>query len=83
MRRIVLAFLLVFPALSQDTGQRQYEARCAGCHGADGNGGGHGRGIVGSQRDRDAVREIILKGIPAAGMPAFAIPSAEAEAIAT
>ena len=75
MRRIVLATLLVFPALSQDAGKRQFEARCAGCHGADGNGGGHGRAITGSQRDRDGIREVILKGMPAAGMPAFADPS--------
>jgi PQQ-dependent dehydrogenase (methanol/ethanol family) len=82
MRRLLLATLMVFPALAQDAGKRQFEARCAGCHGSDGNGGGHGRGINGSQRDRAAVRDVILKGIPANGMPAFAIPDAEADSIA-
>ena len=81
MLRLILATLMVFPALAQD-GKRQYEARCAGCHGADGNGGGHGRGIAATQRDAAAIREVILKGIPAVGMPAFAIPPAEAETIA-
>ncbi len=57
-----------------------------GCHGADGTGGGHGPGIVDLRRPRattkDAVRDVILKGIPGAGMPAFHIPAAEADAIA-
>ena len=57
-----------------------------GCHGADGTGGGHGPGIVDVRRpratSRDAVRDLIVKGIPEAGMPAFPIPEDEASAIA-
>ena len=68
-------------------GQRQYQARCSGCHGDDGSGGGHGPGIVDVRRPRatskDAVIGLILKGIPDGGMPSFQIPVEEAGAIAT
>ena len=63
-------------------GKRQYEARCAGCHGADGAGGGHGPAIVDVRRPRattlEAVRVVIQKGIPEGGMPAFPISDEEA-----
>src|SRR5579863_244738 len=69
-----------------ESGKRQYEERCVGCHGADGRGGGHGPGIVDVQRPRattrDAVRVVIQKGIPDGGMPAFQIPDGEADTIA-
>ena len=67
-------------------GQQLYNAHCTGCHGADGTGSGHGPGFVNLVRPRaaspDAVRDLIRKGIPEAGMPAFDIPEAEAAAIA-
>ncbi len=70
-----------------DISQRQYLERCAGCHGEDGTGGGHGPTIVDVRRSRattkDAVRDVILKGIPDGGMPAFRVSNEEAEAIAT
>src|SRR5947209_10520316 len=73
-------------AQTPDAGRRAYQARCVGCHGEDGTGGGHGPNIVDVRRPRaaskDAVRDLILKGIPGAGMPAFEIPMAEADAIA-
>jgi len=69
-----------------DAGKQQYDARCVGCHGEDGTGGGRGPSIVDVRRPRattkDAVRDLILKGIPDGGMPAFEIPNAEADAIA-
>src|SRR6202042_1140813 len=62
------------------------EARCVGCHGADGTGGGHGPNIVDVRQpratSREAVRNLILKGIPDGGMPAFQISELEADAIA-
>src|SRR5580704_10894603 len=68
-------------------GKRQYQARCSGCHGDDGSGGGHGPNIVDVRPSRatskDAVVGLILKGIPEGGMPAFQVPSEEADAIAT
>ena len=67
-------------------GKRPYQARCAGCHGEDGTGGGHGPNIVDVQRPRattkDAIRSLILSGLPDRGMPAFQIPASEADAIA-
>ena len=80
--------LLVHQAVGQtvDAGKRQYQARCVGCHGEDGTGGGHGPRIVDVPRPRaasqEAVRNLILKGIPDGGMPAFQISDAEADAIA-
>src|SRR5439155_25373285 len=47
----------------------------------------HGHNIVDVRRPRattkEAVRDLIRKGIPGAGMPAFAVAQAELEAIAT
>jgi alcohol dehydrogenase (cytochrome c) len=75
--------LILAPAKAQtlETGRRQYEARCTGCHGADGDGGGHGPAIL-RANSVDAIRAVILKGIPAKGMPAFSIREDEASAIA-
>ena len=70
-----------------ETSKRQYLERCAGCHGEDGTGGGHGPNIVDVRWPRatskDAVRDVILKGIPDGGMPAFRVSNEEADAIAT
>lgn len=69
-----------------DSGQRQYQAHCVGCHGADGSGGGHGPAIVDLPNQRatsvEGVRNVILKGIPDKGMPAFRVAEDEASAIA-
>jgi len=79
MLRILILVLLAPHADAQqaDVGKLQYQARCAGCHGDDGTGGGHGPNIVDVRRPRattlEAVRGVILKGIPDGGMPAFAI----------
>ena len=88
---VTLLSLLAFSAHTAgaqpaDSGRRAYEARCAGCHGGDGTGGSHGPGFVNLARPRtataEAVRDLIRKGIPEAGMPAFAISDAETSAIA-
>ena len=72
-------------AQTSDAGRKAYEARCVGCHGADGTGGGHGPGIVDIRRPRaaskEALRDLIRRGIPEAGMPPMAIPDAELDAI--
>ena len=81
------ATLLMSRVAAQETGKRQYVERCAGCHGEDGSGGGHGPSIVNVPRPKatsvDAVREVILKGIPQGGMPAFKVSRDEADAIAS
>ena len=73
-------------AQSLDGGRKEYESRCAGCHGADGEGSGHGPGFVGGRsqraRSRAELRELIRKGIPDAGMPAFPLSEGELDAIA-
>ena len=89
MIRVLALAVLALRCLSgqePDAGRRAYEERCLGCHGQDGNGGARGPGIVNLRQYRattaDQVREVILKGIVSAGMPAFSIPNDEAGAIA-
>ncbi|HEU0179671.1 MAG TPA: PQQ-dependent dehydrogenase, methanol/ethanol family [Blastocatellia bacterium] len=58
-----------------DAGKRHFEAHCAACHGADGKGGERGPDIVSPEnarrRSADDLSELIRRGIPAGGMPAF------------
>jgi PQQ-dependent dehydrogenase (methanol/ethanol family) len=67
-------------------GKRQFLARCAACHGGDGRGGEHGPAIINLPQPRatsvEAVRTVILKGIPEGGMPSLQMPEGEALAIA-
>jgi PQQ-dependent dehydrogenase (methanol/ethanol family) len=83
---LILAAALSCAAQSIESGKKLYEGRCVGCHGSDGSGGGHGPGFLDLRRPRatskQATRDLILKGIPDAGMPAFPMPEADAEAIA-
>jgi alcohol dehydrogenase (cytochrome c) len=60
--------------LMQGAGMQEYSDRCAGCHGADGRGGERGPGIVLRGRSDQELRDLIVKGLPAAGMPGFDIP---------
>src|ERR1700724_1094704 len=82
----VALFMNHAAAQTIEAGKRQYLARCVNCHGEDGSGGGHGPNIVDVQRPRatspEAVRGLILKGIPNGGMPAFQISDEEAGVIA-
>jgi PQQ-dependent dehydrogenase (methanol/ethanol family) len=86
---LAVGFVFLPACMSAQTtvdGKREYGSRCAGCHGIDGTGGGHGPAIVAIPRPRatslEAVHDIILKGIPGGGMPGFRIPEDEAAAIA-
>src|SRR6266851_1424702 len=82
----IALFINYGAAQTMEAGKRQYLARCVTCHGEDGSGGRHGPNIVDVQRPRatsqEAVRTLILKGIPDGGMPAFRISDEEAGAIA-
>jgi alcohol dehydrogenase (cytochrome c) len=81
MRRLCpLALLFACAAAAQPP--RAFHERCAGCHGEDGRGGGHGPSIVNTKRERHEIRELIRTGLPAAGMPAFPLPAAELDALA-
>src|SRR5579885_2443365 len=91
MRRIhcavwtALLCAAVAPAQEADAGKKQFEARCAACHGADGGGGERGPNIVDPRRPRarsaDSLREVIRNGIPEAGMPAFPIAKQDLDQI--
>src|SRR4051812_28443525 len=86
MRLWLLTISIALTASAQDVKQ-QFQARCAGCHGEDGTSGAHGPSIVETSRPlraptRKAVRNLILNGTPDAGMPAFKIPEAQADALA-
>jgi cytochrome c oxidase cbb3-type subunit III len=58
-------------------GRQAFESRCAGCHGLDGRGGERAPDVAtrpGVQRRSNAdLFKIIQKGMPAAGMPSFAV----------
>jgi PQQ-dependent dehydrogenase (methanol/ethanol family) len=66
-------------------GTKIYAQRCAGCHGADARGTDKAPALAenGSLRDRSVqeLRELIRKGVAAAGMPAFDLPSQELDAL--
>lgn len=64
-----------------EAGRQHFEARCAACHGADAKGGERGPDIISTgparRRSADELAELIRKGIPAGGMPAFPLPEQE------
>ena len=66
-----------YPALAMaqdaDPGRQGFVARCAGCHGTDGNGGELGPGIVARIpfRTDQELATVVRDGLPGAGMPAF------------
>src|SRR5262245_21316006 len=82
----IALYATVGSAQTVESGKRLYQALCVGCHGEDGSGGGHGPSFLDVRQPRattrEAVRELILKGIPNGGMPAFQIPAEQADAIA-
>src|SRR3954453_23452497 len=59
--------------------QENYAKLCAGCHGADAHGSQQGPGLAGNpgvrRRSAQSLRDVIVKGIPAAGMPPFPLPA--------
>src|SRR5580698_1810446 len=81
MRILSLSLLFVCAASAQstDAGRRQFESRCARCHGADATGGESGPGIVTqiAARTEPDLAAFIREGLPARGMPAFALTDQE------
>src|SRR5580700_3261867 len=71
--------LLGIAAAQNDAGKRQFETRCARCHGADATGGESGPGIVTqiAARSEADLAAFIREGRPARGMPAFALSDRE------
>ena len=60
-------------------GRKVFETRCASCHGADGNGGEMGPGIVTRLPNLDdkQLAAVIHNGVPAKGMPPVVLPEGE------
>jgi PQQ-dependent dehydrogenase (methanol/ethanol family) len=96
MNRLVLGIVAVAVPLlwgpwlsAQNTPdlQQTYASRCAGCHGDDGRGTDMGPALSGSPsvraRSAQSLRTVIRNGMPAAGMPAFDLPSDTIDALAT
>ena len=79
--RLALLALTVFGlALAQtDSGRREYETRCARCHGADATGGEGGPNIQAqiAARNTNELAAFLRVGRPASGMPAFDLPAQE------
>src|SRR5436305_11899383 len=73
---LLLTALLMGPvvmAQGPEAGREAFAARCAGCHGSDGNGGELGPGIatrVPTRTDQE-LTTLLRQGLPASGMPAF------------
>jgi PQQ-dependent dehydrogenase (methanol/ethanol family) len=65
--------------------QQTYEKLCGGCHGADARGTQQGPGLAGNpgvrRRSAANLRNVIQKGIPAAGMPGFDLPAATLDSL--
>jgi alcohol dehydrogenase (cytochrome c) len=85
MRLLARTLLLLFAAAaacfpqSAGAGRKNFESRCANCHGGDGNGGEHGPAIARpiAARDDQQLAGIIHDGFPASGMPPFPLPDSE------
>ena len=82
---IAAVFVMCANAQTLQRGKKEYQTRCAGCHGDDGTGGGRGPGIVGIDsrfKTQEAIRGVIRGGLPDRGMPAFALSDDELDSIA-
>ncbi len=75
MRLLLLLLTASLLVHAQPPGRATFQSRCAGCHGADGNGGEHGPSILArvvQMPDNAKLTEVVSKGIPLRGMPGFA-----------
>ena len=76
MRLFAGLFALAFSSALAQSGRQEYVARCASCHGADGNGGERAPGIVTRliARTDEQLADLIRRGLPGAGMPGYDLP---------
>lgn len=75
-----------YPADQIQAGESRFMSQCGFCHGRDAQGGESGPDLtrsllVASDVRGDKLTPLILAGRPAAGMPAFSLPSADIAAI--
>jgi alcohol dehydrogenase (cytochrome c) len=82
------ALLLLLLPLAQQAqtpppGRANFEARCSGCHGADGNGGELGPPIIRriATRDDAQLATLIREGLPTRGMPPNKAPDPEMKSL--
>jgi alcohol dehydrogenase (cytochrome c) len=75
-----LAFAGGVPQSLLATGRAHFAANCSICHGGDARGGERGPGLVGSQRSKKQILQIIRNGRPGS-MPAFHLPPKEESAL--
>jgi alcohol dehydrogenase (cytochrome c) len=68
---------------ASDSGRKEFETRCAKCHGADGRGGEFGPAVISALPKLNDLQlsVLIVKGVPTRGMPPTAAPGAEVTAI--
>jgi len=88
MRTLFITFSclvsMLAPAAAQDVGgRRDFENRCARCHGGDATGGESGPGIVTqiASRSDTELAAFLREGRPAKGMPAFPLANDEMTAL--
>ncbi|HLX43796.1 MAG TPA: PQQ-binding-like beta-propeller repeat protein [Bryobacteraceae bacterium] len=83
--RLSIGFLLIAGAALAQSGSQMFAARCGVCHGADGHGSERGPNLANARRVRalsiDELRNVILNGIPASGMPAFHLAPADLDKV--
>src|SRR5437870_10350619 len=74
MRVFAVALVAAGAVMAQSPDARaEFQSRCSGCHGTDGNGGEHGPSIltrIQSLNDQ-ALTAFLREGVPLRGMPAF------------
>jgi PQQ-dependent dehydrogenase (methanol/ethanol family) len=75
------------PAQLEIDPKQAYVRLCSGCHGEDARGTQQGPGLAGNpsvrRRSPQSLRNVIRNGVPAAGMPPFALPEATLDALVT
>jgi alcohol dehydrogenase (cytochrome c) len=95
MRILVVFLALEFSVAAQQpqlqdpdiiaAGRKQFESRCAACHGGDGAGGERGPSIVDTARARNRsaqeLEDLLRNGIPASGMPGFDLPKPQLQSL--
>jgi alcohol dehydrogenase (cytochrome c) len=80
MKPLAVLFLAgIAFAQTPDAGRRQFDSRCASCHGGDGAGGEHGPAIVFrlASRSDEQLATVVRDGLPNLGMPAFKLTDQE------
>ncbi len=74
------------PSPSAAEVKKTFDQFCSGCHGLDARGTQQGPGLAGNpsvrRRSLDSIKRVIVRGIPAAGMPAFDLPAPTVDALA-